>query len=81
MSYPSDKFSVSMMPGESARLLEVEGKQHEECRWALKEISPAPGYVAAVAAEERGRQGIIVRQKNVENRLATCDAERRRSCP
>ncbi len=52
LSYPLDKFSVSMMPGEPARLLEVEGKQNEECRWALKEISPAPGYVAAVAAEE-----------------------------
>lgn len=52
LSYPLNKFSVSMMPDEPARLLEVEGKQNEECRWALKEISPAPGYVAAVAAEE-----------------------------
>lgn len=54
LSYPLGKFSVSMMPGEPARLLEVEGKQNEDCRWALKEISPAPGYVAAVAAEEHG---------------------------
>ena len=81
LSYPLDKFSVSMMPGEPARLLEVEGEQNEECRWALKEISPAPGYVAAVAAEVRRRQGIMVTRKNMENRLATCDTERKRSCP
>ena len=52
LSYPLHKFSVSIMPDEPAKLVEVEGEREEKNRWALKEMRPNPGYVAAVAAED-----------------------------
>jgi 4'-phosphopantetheinyl transferase len=44
-----DQFDVSMIPGEPAALLRVEGDSQEAARWSLRAITPAPGYVAALA--------------------------------
>jgi 4'-phosphopantetheinyl transferase len=46
---PLDQFSVSLIPGEPARLLRVEGDSGETSRWRLKALTPAPDYVAAIA--------------------------------
>jgi 4'-phosphopantetheinyl transferase len=54
LSRPLDRFDVSLAPGEPARLLNVAGHPEEATRWSLKELTPAPGYVAALAVEGHG---------------------------
>jgi 4'-phosphopantetheinyl transferase len=49
--HPLDQFSVSLAPGEPARLLEIENDPQETARWSLRELLPAPGYVAALVVE------------------------------
>jgi 4'-phosphopantetheinyl transferase len=51
LSHPLDKFDVSLVPGEPARLLKTRGEPHELARWSLRELFAGPGYVAALAAE------------------------------
>jgi 4'-phosphopantetheinyl transferase len=51
LAQPLDKFDVSLAPGEPARLLSVDGAPEEASRWSLKALTPAPGYVAALAVE------------------------------
>jgi 4'-phosphopantetheinyl transferase len=51
LSYPLDKFSVSLLPGEPASLLQVDDDPLECSRWTLYELSPGQGYVAALAVE------------------------------
>jgi len=48
---PLEQFSVSLSPGEPARLLQIENDPQETARWSLRELIPAPGYVAALAVE------------------------------
>lgn len=47
--HPLDQFDVSLAPGEPARLLSVAGQ--EDSHWFIQALTPAPGYVAAVAIE------------------------------
>ncbi len=47
------QFDVSLAPGEPAALLRTERDPHEAARWSLVAFTPAPGYVAALAAEGR----------------------------
>jgi len=51
LSMPLDKFSVSMIPGEPAALLDVEGDSREVLRWSLRALLPAPGFAGAIIAE------------------------------
>ena len=51
LTLPLDQFDVSLAPGESASLLNAEGAPEEASRWSLKALTPAPGYVAALAVE------------------------------
>lgn len=44
-------FSVSLAPGEPAKLLSVNGDPNEASRWSLVELTPTPGYVAALCVE------------------------------
>jgi 4'-phosphopantetheinyl transferase len=50
LARPLDQFSVSLAPGEPARLLTVAGDAREAERWSLRALEPAPGYVGALAA-------------------------------
>ena len=54
LARPLDRFDVSLVPGEPARLLRVEGDSREACRWCLQALTPAAGYAAALAVEGRG---------------------------
>ena len=54
LSFPLDRFAVSLAPGEPARLRWVEGGARAADRWQLRCLVPAPGYLGAVAAEGRG---------------------------
>jgi len=47
---------VSLTPGEPAQVLSVAGDHHEALRWSLASLTPAPGYVAALAVEGHGWQ-------------------------
>lgn len=51
LSAPLGQFDVSLTPREPARLLNVRGDPQEATRWSLLDLTPAPGYVAALAVE------------------------------
>jgi 4'-phosphopantetheinyl transferase len=42
---------VSFLPGEPARLVGIAGDADRAAQWRLHELSPAPGYVGAVAIQ------------------------------
>jgi 4'-phosphopantetheinyl transferase len=54
LSLPLDRFEVSLVPGEPARFLRLEGDSAAAARWSLRELHPAPGYAAAVCVEGEG---------------------------
>ncbi len=51
LSFPLDKFVVSLNPGEPAALLNVLDAPEESARWSLRELTPGPGYASALAVE------------------------------
>jgi 4'-phosphopantetheinyl transferase len=53
LSRPLDSFDVSLAPGAPAELLRVEPVTGDDRGWRLASFFPAPGFVAAVVAEER----------------------------
>lgn len=54
LAAPLDQFDVSIAPDEPARILRVAGAPAEASAWWLVSITPAPGYVGAVAARAQG---------------------------
>jgi 4'-phosphopantetheinyl transferase len=54
LSLALDQFDVSLTPGKPAALLGTQPDPSEASRWSLEELSPAPGYAAALAAEGHG---------------------------
>jgi 4'-phosphopantetheinyl transferase len=53
-SIPLDQFDVSLAPGEPARLMSIGGDPLKASGWSLRELLPAPGFVAALAVEGQG---------------------------
>jgi 4'-phosphopantetheinyl transferase len=51
LSFPLNRFDVSLVPGEPAALLRTLDDPLEATRWSLQELHPGPGYVAALAVE------------------------------
>lgn len=51
LSLPLDQFDVSLTPGEPARLLDTRFDSQEASHWSLYDVTPGPGYVAAVAVQ------------------------------
>jgi 4'-phosphopantetheinyl transferase len=51
LSIPLHLFDVTLAPGEKAALIDIRKEPQEARRWSLRELSPAPGFVGAVAAE------------------------------
>lgn len=51
LSFPLDKFSVSLAPGETAIMLNVFDNPQETSRWSLHRLLPGQGYAAALAIE------------------------------
>ncbi len=54
LSLPLDQFDVSLAPGEPAAVLGLQGAPAEASHWSLQELTPGPGYVAALAVEGHG---------------------------
>jgi len=50
VSYPLDRFTVSLVPGEPPALLKVDDDEREVARWRMYELKPGDGYVAAMIA-------------------------------
>lgn len=53
LSYRLDRFDVTLAPGAPAELLRVERTPGDARVWSMTSFVPAPGFVAAVVAEER----------------------------
>jgi 4'-phosphopantetheinyl transferase len=53
---PPGRLAVDLFPAEAARLLSLDGDPSAAARWSLRELTPAPGYVAALAVEGKGWQ-------------------------
>lgn len=51
LSLPLARFEVSLHPDEPAALLKVADDAAEASRWSLRELTPAAGYMAAIAVE------------------------------
>ncbi len=53
LARPLDSFDVTLVPGESARLLRVDDAPEAPGRYTLRAVRPVPGYVGAVAIQGR----------------------------
>jgi 4'-phosphopantetheinyl transferase len=51
LTQPLHQVNVSLAPGEPARLLSIGGDSQEASRWAIRELRPASGYIAALVVE------------------------------
>jgi 4'-phosphopantetheinyl transferase len=49
LSRPLDQFTVSLRPGEPARLLAVAGDSNEAARWTFRALDPWPGFAGCLA--------------------------------
>lgn len=49
LSMPLDRFEVSFVLNEKARLLTIDGDKQRAAQWSLLALHPAEGYVAALA--------------------------------
>lgn len=56
LSLPLDQFEVTLTPGQPAALMSTPGDPREASRWSLQDLTPALGYVAALAVEGYGWQ-------------------------
>jgi 4'-phosphopantetheinyl transferase len=54
LAFPMEQLDVSLSPGEPARLYDIKGYHSTVPHWSLQELTPAPGYVAALAVEGHG---------------------------
>ncbi|HAA29695.1 MAG TPA: 4'-phosphopantetheinyl transferase [Cyanobacteria bacterium UBA8553] len=46
-----EQVEVSLIPGETAALLRIQGDRQAASRWSIYQLTPAPNYVAALAVE------------------------------
>jgi 4'-phosphopantetheinyl transferase len=51
LTFPLNQFDVSLIPSEPAVLRKVRGSPDEATRWAVHELTPGCGYVAALVVE------------------------------
>ena len=54
IGYGLDQFTVSLNPNQPARLLSDRRDPHALCRWDIRALAAAPGYVAALSFEASG---------------------------
>lgn len=61
LSFPLEKFSVTVSPSEPPRIVEIEGEPDAEHRWRLWRIDAGPGYSASLAAAASSSETVMVR--------------------
>ena len=52
LSLSPNRFEVSVLPGETARLIAVDGDREHARDWTLLHLEPAPGFIAALAIQQ-----------------------------
>jgi len=52
---PLDSFSVTLRPGEAARMIQLNGSRETARGWTLEAFDPAPGFAGALAYPEQRR--------------------------
>lgn len=55
LSLPLDRFVVSFLPGEPARVIDVKGQPGEAERWSLVPLQPWPDFVGCIAFQGQPR--------------------------
>src|SRR5262249_5035395 len=53
ISFGLERVEVTILPDESARVLRLDGDEGKASRWSLRSLEPLPGYVGALALEDR----------------------------
>jgi len=53
LSYPLDRFRVTLEPGQRAELLSIEGCEASQLRWSLHDVTPSNNYAATLAVDDR----------------------------
>jgi 4'-phosphopantetheinyl transferase len=56
LSRPLDQFSMSLVPGEPAKLLAIQGQPDEVSKWFIQDLKVEPGYAAALAVQNPASQ-------------------------
>lgn len=56
LSIPLNQFEVSLLPGEPAVLLSIQGDIEAASHWLLQDLNPSPNYVAALAVQKHNWQ-------------------------
>jgi 4'-phosphopantetheinyl transferase len=56
LSYGLERFEVSVPPDDPARILHIDGDHAAAARWSITALSPASGYVGALAIEGTGHR-------------------------
>jgi 4'-phosphopantetheinyl transferase len=51
LSMPLDRFDVTFLPGQPARLLATRPDPAEAARWSLHHVDPGPGWIGALMVE------------------------------
>jgi 4'-phosphopantetheinyl transferase len=54
LSLPLDQFDVSLLPGQTARLLATRPHFEEQHRWSMCELNVGPDYAASLVIEGKG---------------------------
>ncbi len=54
LSKPLDQFDVTLIPGQPARMLLLDGDAQQAARWSYHHFVPAPDYIGAVAILGKG---------------------------
>jgi 4'-phosphopantetheinyl transferase len=49
LTYGLDRVEVTLLHGEPARFVKIDGEEHAARRWSLHHLAPAAGYVGALA--------------------------------
>ena len=52
LSYPLDRFDVTLSPGNPARILRVEDTLGSDCAWSLHSFPPAAGLTGAIVVQK-----------------------------
>ena len=65
LSFPLNRFSVSLNPHQPARLIEVVDQPTELTRWHLLRLDPLPGFAAAIMLDSCG-DSVNLQQWTVE---------------
>jgi 4'-phosphopantetheinyl transferase len=53
ISFPLQQFDVTLIPGEPARLLSIDGSPEKSKRWSMHNLTISEGYAAALIVEGR----------------------------